>query len=251
MNADALGWTIAIVGGYLLGSIPFGLLIGRAKGIDPRTAGSGNIGATNVMRVVGRGPGALCFALDVAKGLAPPLIAGLAFGLVGRDAPPAGDAWLWMVTAAAPIAGHCFPVWLRFKGGKGVATGFGAALGVWPALGAPVLAALVVWMICRGITRNVGFSSSVAAIVMPFLVAGIGILTRPLGVSTPGRLRSLLPFLVVAAFLSAVVLWRHRENLKRTYQARTLMMPRRDPSTTAPSGKKRAGAAPTSPPNAG
>ena len=164
---------------FLCGSIPFGMLIARARGIDIRAHGSGNIGATNVGRVLGRTWGVAVFALDVCKGLAPVLVAGAALGTLGHIAAPARDAWLVLATAAAAILGHVFCPWLRFKGGKGVATSLGALAGVFPVLtiavalaarhahgrrgvghGSRSAAGACVWGLCRrdggGVLRHLG-----------------------------------------------------------------------------------------------
>ncbi|TVQ33845.1 MAG: glycerol-3-phosphate acyltransferase [Phycisphaeraceae bacterium] len=216
MSAEA-GWILWIVVGYVAGSIPFGLIIGLMRGVDPRAVGSGNIGATNVWRVVGRPFGMLCFALDLAKGFAPVFIAGWTMGALGAVLSGAGlapaQAWWWLAVMGAPIVGHIYPVWLRFRGGKGVATGFGATLGVWPAMALPALGALVVWIVCRRLTRNVGFSSSVAAALFPvfFLAMEAGGLLGDLSGGAKAA------FLIVSGALAALVIWRHRENLSRTF----------------------------------
>ena len=124
--------TIAFLalGAYLLGSVPFGLLIGKAKGVDLRAHGSGNIGATNAMRVLGKPLGIACFALDVAKGAIPTAIAGaLIVPESGLDAP---TAFAWVAIGVCAVIGHMFSIFLRFSGGKGVATGFGILLAIFP-----------------------------------------------------------------------------------------------------------------------
>src|SRR5262245_15787887 len=133
---------LLILSSALSGSIPFGLLIARARGIDIRKHGSGNIGATNVWRVLGPGPGLLCLALDIAKGLIPTLAAGFALHLIPARALEPRDAWAWLGVVAAAILGHIFTPFASFKGGKGVATGLGALLGVWPFLTLPALGSL-------------------------------------------------------------------------------------------------------------
>ena len=138
-------WAAAIPIGFLIGSIPFGFIIGRIKGIDVREHGSGNIGATNVGRVLGRRLGAICFALDLFKGLAPTLGAGLAAGVVGGYGIGSADAWWWLAVMVSPVLGHMYSPWIGFRGGKGVATGLGALLGVAPILTGPALGALAVW----------------------------------------------------------------------------------------------------------
>ena len=108
-----------VIGAYLLGAIPFGLLIGRARGVDVRTQGSRNIGATNVGRVLGRKWGYLCLALDILKGFVPTLSAAL---LLRGDRADPRQQLLVLLVAVAAVLGHVFPVYLGFRGGKGVAT---------------------------------------------------------------------------------------------------------------------------------
>jgi len=210
-------WAFAIAIAYFVGSVPFGLLIGLAKGVDIRAAGSGNIGATNAMRVLGRGPGITCFALDVCKGLAPTLSAGFALGAIDNASDEAFVGWLWMAVAAAAVLGHMFPVWLRFRGGKGVATGFGALLGVWPVMTIAALGAVVVWLVAVKATRYVGVSSSLAAASLPVLVAGAWWIGGTLGINdTKAGWIAATPFLVAGSALACLVIWRHRGNLART-----------------------------------
>lgn len=143
---------------YLLGSIPFGFLIVKLReGRDIRTAGSGNIGAANVSRVVGLGAGVMTLLLDAAKGY-------LAVWIAERFS---GENVTWMIVAAlAAIVGHLFPVWLGFRGGRGVATGVGVFLLIcWPA----VLAALVVWAVVVLFWRYVSLGSIAAAAALPLL----------------------------------------------------------------------------------
>jgi glycerol-3-phosphate acyltransferase PlsY len=201
-------WLIAIVAGYLCGSIPFGLLIGLARGVDIRTAGSGNIGATNAARVLGRKWGMVCFALDVAKGFAPVFIAGLLHGVVGDPAVDAAAGWSWVAVAIAAVLGHMFPVWLKFKGGKGVATGFGVMLGVWPLLAYPVFVALVVWIVLFKTTRYVSLASMVAAVMMPLAVLAIALCRG-------ADLTQRTPFLIVTGLMAVLVIVRHRANITR------------------------------------
>lgn len=206
-----LALAIAIPLAFLSGSIPFGLLIARAKGVDIRAHGSGNIGATNVWRVLGRGPGLTCFALDMAKGLVPTLGAGLAGGVVGRTEVPTGAAWLWLAVAAGAIAGHMYSPWIGFKGGKGVATGFGALLGIYPLLTWPALGALVSWVVIAKISRYVSLASCVAAAGLPLWL----FLTVETLSTGPGRHAHAVPFYVVVGLLALVVVGKHRANLGR------------------------------------
>jgi glycerol-3-phosphate acyltransferase PlsY len=144
---------------YLLGSIPFGLLVAKVFGRgDVRKEGSGNIGATNVSRVAGPLAGILTLLLDGAKGAAAVLVAGRY----------SNDSAMWMVIAGlAALVGHCFPVWLKFKGGKGVAT----AAGVYLALCPPAfLAGLILFLLVAGFSRYVSLGSVAAAVAMPLLM---------------------------------------------------------------------------------
>lgn len=201
-----------VVGAYLCGAIPFGLLIGFARGVDVRKQGSGNIGATNVGRVLGRFYGLLAFALDLLKGFAPVWLAGLWLGSRAQgDVLEAGDFLLWMAVAAACILGHVFPAYLRFKGGKGVATSLGVLLGIYPYFTLPGLVAFGLWIVVTGATRYVSVGSIVAAGLFPALfAAGAGLSGG--GWGTAAQLWPLYAFSIV---LAALVVYRHRGNMKR------------------------------------
>ena len=178
----------SLILGYLLGSIPSGWLAGRwLKGIDLRELGSGSTGATNVLRQVGKGPALVVFFIDVGKGAAAVLIA-RALGL--------GD-WIQVLAGLTALAGHIWPIWLGFKGGKAVATGLGLFLGLaWPV----GLASFGVFMAVFSLSRLVSLASVLAAISLPLLMAaGSG--------STAN--------LVVALVAMLLVLWRHRSNIQR------------------------------------
>lgn len=174
--------------GYLLGAFPSGYLAGRwVKGIDLRDCGSGSTGATNVLRNVGKGPALVVFLIDVGKGALAVLLA-KSVGL---------SDWLQVLAGLAALAGHIWPVWLGWKGGKAVATGLGMFLGLaWPV----GLACFGLFMAVISIFRIVSLSSVVAAIGLPVLMA----LSR--GSSA---------YVVVALVASLMVLWRHRTNIKR------------------------------------
>ncbi|HNZ04605.1 MAG TPA: glycerol-3-phosphate acyltransferase, partial [Myxococcota bacterium] len=147
----------AIVVAYLVGAIPFAQIIARAHGKDLRTIGSGNIGATNLARACGRKWGYVCFALDVLKGLVPTAAARIVAGSLLEDVATTGPAFLalWLAVGVAAILGHVFPVYLKFKGGKGVSTSFGVGLGLWPYFTVGALVALLVWLLCAAIWRYV------------------------------------------------------------------------------------------------
>lgn len=215
MNGLGL-WALGVAGAFLSGSIPFGLLIGRARGVDVREHGSKNIGATNVMRVLGRAPGYLCFALDVLKGVLPVVVYGLAAGFAGRSATGAVEAAMWMGVVCAAALGHMFTPWAGFKGGKGVATGLGAALGVWPALTLPAVGALVLWIIVVRISRYVSAASIVAAAMLPLLVIALAAAGATVALPTvSARIGAVWVYAIAAMALGALVIWRHRANIAR------------------------------------
>ena len=174
--------------GYLLGSMPNGYLAGRwLKGIDLRNCGSGSTGATNVLRNVGKGPALVVFLLDVGKGALAVLLA----KQVGLN------DWLQVLTGLAALAGHIWPVWLGWKGGKAVATGLGLFLGLaWPV----GLASLGIFLAVISIFQIVSLSSVAAAMALPVLMMATDQNTASITVS------------VVAMLL---VLWRHRSNIER------------------------------------
>lgn len=231
-------WLLALLAiAYFVGSIPAGLLISRARGIDIRKHGSGNIGATNVWRVLGWKVGLTCFVLDALKGLVPTFLA-TAFATRGfsQTPPPTlGDFDSAMLNlgplavGGATMVGHMFPVWLRFKGGKGVATGFGALLGVYPVMTMAMAGALVVWILSVRITRMVGISSVIAAAMTPLLVViapAVAMRWRMFPGTdvhpgtTMGRGDGYLvwPYVVLTAILALLVIYRHRANIVRTFR---------------------------------
>ena len=193
-----------VIGAYLLGSIPFGLLIAKAHGKDLRSIGSGNIGATNVSRALGRKWAYVCFALDVLKGMVPMLV-------IMFIAKPAGVVMLllWLVVGCAAILGHIFPIYLKFKGGKGVATSFGIALGLWPYYTICALFAIAIWAVVVLIWRYVSLASIVGSVSFPVVLI-LAIILKP-----GWDLYNLWPLLVAATAIPLMVIIRHRENIKR------------------------------------
>src|SRR5881275_1799135 len=129
---------------YLIGSIPFGLIVGLTKGVDPRQAGSGNIGATNVGRLLGGKFFALVFTLDLLKGLIPTALASFLLNDVEKSQ---RHFMLWLLVGFAAIAGHMFSVFLKFKGGKGVATSAGVMLGLFPYFTLPGMLAIAIFIV--------------------------------------------------------------------------------------------------------
>ena len=208
-------WTLWIVAAYLIGSVPFGLLLGRARGVDLRKHGSGNIGATNAMRVLGKPLGILCFGLDLAKGAGPVLASGAWMGVLGEGGLDAGATAPWMGVGLAAVVGHVFPISLRFRGGKGVATAFGALAAYWPWMSAAVGAALLVWLITVRATRYVSVASIAAALTLPAAMT-ISQLTRwPAGHDGVRSASGGWPMLGLALVLAALVIVRHRGNIAR------------------------------------
>ena len=179
---------------YVIGSVPFGLLIAKAKGVDIRKQGSGNIGATNVLRCLGKPLGITCFVLDALKGFLPAFF----FPVIGKIlCPNAVGPTFGILFGAAAILGHNFPVFLKFKGGKGVATSAGVLLGVAPLA---VAIGLIVWIIVFKTTGYVSLGSIIAALVVILTgwTAGYGPVTA-----------------TALTLLGALTIWRHRENIKR------------------------------------
>ena len=174
---------------YLIGSIPFSFLVARAFGVhDVRRVGSGNVGATNVLRNAGRVAGALALVLDLGKGAA-------ATALAGRLAP--GDTVLPAAAALAAVVGHMYPVWLRFEGGKGVATGLGAFA---PLVPRAALGALLVFGLVAAATGYVSLGSVAGALALTGLAVAF---------------RGNDPVAVATAATAALVVFRHRSNLLR------------------------------------
>jgi len=196
---------------YVVGATPFGVLIARAHGVNLREHGSGNVGATNVGRVLGARWGYLCFALDVLKGLLPTLAAGwLLTGLAGRAAPAVEQQISWVLVALAAVLGHVLNFYLGFRGGKGVATGLGAVLGVWPFLTVAGLAALALWIGVTLLSRHVSLGSIMAALAFgPMFVAWNW------WVRDWQTVVALWPLGALALMVEAVVLIRHRSNMTR------------------------------------
>ncbi len=189
---------------FLAGSIPFGVLIARSKGVDLRRVGSGNVGATNVGRVLGRRWGYLCFFLDLAKGLIPVALAGRMLG-AGAGIPSLPQQAAWLAVGFAAIAGHVFNFWLRFKGGKGVATALGVVVGMYPYFTYAGLIALAIWIVVTLASRYVSLGSIVAAVAFLPLFAAFHW----------GQLGQLWPLCIFAAGMMALIILRHRGNIRR------------------------------------
>jgi len=191
--------TVVLVS-YLLGSIPAGYLAGRIAGIDIRQAGSGNIGATNVTRVLGKRYGYAVFIVDFLKGL---VAVSISILIEKRAQPVSVPTELFGIVAAIScVIGHSFPVWLSFKGGKGVATSMGALFGLVPFV---ALIGVAVWVITFEMTRYVSVASMTAALAVPISI----LILMPLK-QTGGAV-----LLYFSICLAALVIFRHRSNLSR------------------------------------
>ncbi len=190
-------WIVGgLIASYLLGAVPCSFLIARARGVDIRRVGSGNVGATNVFRSVGKGWGILAFTLDAMKGAAPAL--GMIPALTAIGGPALPHDWQLGFGVMA-VAGHNWPVFLGFKGGKGVATSAGMLLAVAPAA---VGIGLLVWMLIFAASRYVSLASIGAAVAVPaaaWLLYACGGSVRP----------------VVLTVLGLLTVWRHRANIGR------------------------------------
>jgi len=177
---------LLVLCGYLLGSVPTGFLAGRARGVDVRRAGSGNIGVANVLRTVGKWPAILTMAGDMLKGFA---LVFLARTVVEND-------WVIAAVALAAVAGHCWPLFLRFKGGKAVATGAGTTIALAPVIG---LLLFVFWWAVVLVSRYTSLGAILVMLVTPvvFLLTG-----QP------------TPYVLYTIIGGSLVLWRHRENAR-------------------------------------
>ncbi|MBB5352049.1 glycerol-3-phosphate acyltransferase PlsY [Haloferula luteola] len=209
---------------FLLGSVPFGLIIAKLKGIDIRAHGSGNIGATNVLRVVGKKYGITCLILDALKGYLPVAVAITLIRYEGQENPmeidsltawgtvlPAGQQWLaqllQVLCGLAAILGHNYSPWVGFKGGKGIATSAGVLIALAPAA---VVILLLVWLILFFTTRYVSLASIGAAAVLPPLILFGSWFHGKLAAGTWNK-----PLLVFSIVIAALAIWKHRSNLQR------------------------------------
>jgi len=190
-----LSYVLTLPAAYLLGSLPTGYLVGRAKGVDIRTVGSKNMGATNVFRTVGKTLGILVLLVDAAKGWA---AVALIAPWVGHAISPGADLdWLRVVAGIGAILGHNYTCWLQFKGGKGIATSAGVFVALVPWA---LLVALGVWIVLFAATRYVSVASIAAAAVLP---VATWFSTHEPGLTT------------VAGVLGALAIYKHKKNIER------------------------------------
>ena len=190
---------VILVGSYMLRSIPFGYLAGRFAGIDIRKLGSGNIGATNAVRVLGKKYGYPVFALDFLKGFGVVRIS-----MLMASGPPPG--WnspeiFGIAAAISCVIGHSYPPWLKFKGGKGVATSAGTLFALAPMVG---FIGVAIWMVTFWVTRYVSLASVTAAVALPIVILAVS-----------WRNENAKAIFYFSVCVAAVVIWRHRSNLSR------------------------------------
>ncbi len=195
-----MAYALVALGAYLLGSIPAGFLLGRARGVDLRVAGSGNIGATNALRVLGKKWGYLVFACDIAKGALAVLLA----RTVVADALDLVPVAAGVIAALFVVLGHNFPVWLGFKGGKGIATSAGVMAGLFP----PIVLTLgiLVWLAVFFTTRTVSLASLAGSTMLPLTLIVLWLMKDPGAPPT---------YVVAGIVMWALAIWRHRANIQR------------------------------------
>ncbi len=192
-------FAVILVGSYLLGSVPFGYLAGQFAGVDIRKCGSGNVGATNVVRLLGKRYGYPVFALDFLKGFGAVKISML---MATGQQPEWNSPETFGITAAIScVIGHSYPAWLKFKGGKGVATSAGALFALTPIGGA---IGVVIWIVMFCVTRYVSVASVTAAVLLPLVI-----------LVTSWRNENAKAIFYFSVCVAAIVIWRHRSNLSR------------------------------------
>lgn len=190
-------YILIVIGAYLLGSIPTGMIIARRMGVNLRRVGSGNIGATNVTRALGKGWGAVVLLCDILKGLIPVLVSRKVIGSEGWQA----EIWL-SSTVMAALLGHCFSVFIGFQGGKGVATGFGALVALTPLA---AFLALCVWITSFSIYRLSALGAISAAASLPITIFMV----------YPSRI-----YLALSLIVAVLIFYTHRENIKRMIEGK-------------------------------
>jgi acyl phosphate:glycerol-3-phosphate acyltransferase len=210
---DILAFGPLLVGAYLVGAIPFGVVIGRVfYNVDVRDYGSGNVGTTNVFRVLGKRAGTTVLVCDMLKGYVPAAIAAHYF-----------NPWIAIFIAAAPVVGHMYSIYLKGSGGKGIATGAAVVLALVPLAFCIII---VVWIVVVLTTRYVSVASLVASSLVPVLVIWFD---HP------------LPYDIAAVLVAVIIWWAHRGNLKRLFSGTehrvTLPWRRNKPTACASGGR--------------
>ena len=196
---DAASCITTCVLAYLLGSLPTGFLVGRARGIDIRTVGSGNIGATNAFRALGRAAGSAVLLADALKGwMAVALLPQLVFTLFGMRLSNDTREYYQILSGLGAVLGHNYTCWLKFKGGKGIATSAGVLIALVPWA---LLIILGIWIIVFGLTRYVSLASLSASVALPFAVWICQSYSRRL--------------VIITACMGALAIYKHRSNIQR------------------------------------
>ncbi len=193
-------YLVTVVLAYFLGSIPTGYLVAKAKGIDIRAVGSGNIGATNVFRILGKGPGIFVLTVDALKGwLACSLVAKLVWLVFGDPKAEPGAAYDYqsILAGICAVLGHNYTCWLKFKGGKGIATSAGVLIALVPKA---FLVAFLVWLVIFLLSRYVSLASILAAFVLPFATWQLEKRPALIGITT---------------FMAVLAIYKHRANIQR------------------------------------
>lgn len=229
-----------LVGGFFIGSIPTGHIIARSRGINLRAVGSGNIGATNLGRALGVKWFVACTILDALKGFAPVLVYALLVHDVRLAVPPAKDALEWFAMMLAPILGHVFCPWLGFKGGKGVATGLGALLAVFPIMTFAAFCALLVWLITFTRTRIISVASIAGGFALaPGTMLAVALIALYHRQDALAMISFAWPFTALSAGLAAFVLYTHRANIARLRAGtEPKYVPKREASMPLGGGKR-------------
>jgi acyl phosphate:glycerol-3-phosphate acyltransferase len=192
------GYILTVLVAYLLGSVPTGFLVAKGRGIDIRAVGSGNIGATNVFRILGKPAGIFVLLADAAKGwVAVFLVAKLMFWWFYPTAGLTACEWFAICAGVGAILGHNYTCWLYFKGGKGIATSAGVLVALVPG---PLLIILGVWIIVFALTRYVSLASISAAFTLPFAAWALG---------------DSRTIVLVTAALTVLAIYKHKANIKR------------------------------------
>ena len=213
MLVPIVGYIVVVLVGYLLGSIPTGFLVAKARGVDIRTVGSGNIGATNVFRFLGKPAGVFVLLADAAKGwLAVIPVAKLVAHWFFPDAGPLSLEWFGICAGIAAILGHNYTCWLHFKGGKGIATSAGVLVAL--VLG-PLLIILSIWIVVFALTRYVSLASIGASFALPFAAWAVDGSTN---------------IIVVTAVLGALAIYKHKANIQRLIKGTEHRMTFKKPS---------------------
>jgi len=190
---------------YFVGAIPFGYIFAKLHGKDLTKIGSGNIGTTNLSRALSKKWGLICFFCDTLKGTLPILIES---SFISKQ-PSAIELAGCLAVGICAVIGHIYPVYLKFKGGKGVATSFGIALGLYPYLTICAAIVLLIWIVTVLLTKYVSLASIIAAIAFPLILAILIVTIQS------WTLKSLWPLMIVSLLIPAMVIIRHKENIMR------------------------------------